>query len=131
MSKIDDLEALCGNLNILKFSQKKPKNIYFSILMLLFFILFLYQSNCKLQVYYIICQQKLNSIYSNVIICFILTPFLTLPSQPFLPSPFKLQNFTTPNESLMNVCCGCVQIWHLFHTRDRRYRFEINFCVFH
>ena len=54
----------------------------------------------------IICQQKLNSIYSNVIICFILTPFLTLPSQPVLPSPpLKLQNFTTPNESLMSVCC--------------------------
>ena len=28
---------------------------------------------------YIICYQKLNSIYSNVIICFILTTFLTLP----------------------------------------------------
>ena len=49
---------------------------------------------------YIICQQKLNSIYSNVIICFILTPFLTL------PSPLNLQNFTTPNRSLM--CCVCV-----------------------
>ena len=44
---------------------------------------------------------KLNSIYSNVFICFILTPFLTLPSQPVLPSPLKLQNFTTPNDSLM------------------------------
>ena len=54
---------------------------------------------------YIICQQELNSIYFNVIICFILTPFLTLPSQPLLPSPLKLKNFTTPNESLMSVCC--------------------------
>ena len=40
-----------------------------------------------------------------VIICFILTPFLTLPSpQPLLPSPLKLQNFTTQNGSLMIVC---------------------------
>ena len=46
---------------------------------------------------HIICQQKLNSIYSNVITCFILTPYLTLPSQPLLPSPLKLQNFTTSN----------------------------------
>jgi hypothetical protein len=29
---------------------------------------------------YIICQQKINSISSSVIICFILTPFLSLPS---------------------------------------------------
>ena len=60
---------------------------------------------------YIICQQKLNSIYRNVIMCFILTPFLT------------------PNGSLMSVCCVYVQIWHLFHIRDRSYRIEINFCV--
>ena len=46
----------------------------------------------------IICQQKLNSIYSNVIICFIITPFLTLPYQSLLPSPLTLQNFTTPNQ---------------------------------
>ena len=48
---------------------------------------------------YIICQQKLNLIYCNVIICYILTPFLTLTSQPLLPSSLKLQNFTftTPN----------------------------------
>ena len=58
-------------------------------------------------------NKKLSSIYSNVITCFILTPFLTLPSQPLLPSPLKLQNFTTPNEPLMSVCC--VQIWHIFH----------------
>ena len=45
----------------------------------------------------ILCQHKLNSIKSNVIMCFILTPFLSLPSQPLLPSPLKLQNFTTPN----------------------------------
>ena len=55
---------------------------------------------------YIICQQKLNSIYSNVIICFILTPFLTLPSQPVLSFPLKLQNFTTLIESLMSACGG-------------------------
>ena len=68
---------------------------------------------------YIICQQKLNSIYSNVIICFILTPFLTLPTQPLLPSPLKLQNFTIPNESLMSAL---VQFWHLFHVRYRKYK---------
>ena len=78
----------------------------------------------------IICQQKLNSIYSNLIIYFILTPFLTLPSQPLLPYPLKLQNFTTQSESLMKVCCVCVQIWHLFHVHDKKYRVEINFCVF-
>ena len=77
---------------------------------------------------YNIC--KLNSIYSNVIICFILTPFLILPSKPILPSPLKLQNFKTPNESLISVCCVCVQIWHVFHIRDRKYIIEINFCVF-
>ena len=59
---------------------------------------------------YIICQQKLHSIYSNVIIWFILPPFLTQPSQPLLTSPLKLQNLKTPNETLMGVC---LQIWHL------------------
>ena len=49
-------------------------------------------------------ETKNNSIYSNVIIFFILTPFLTLPSQPLLPSPLNLQNFATPNESLMCMC---------------------------
>ena len=44
---------------------------------------------------------KLNSIYSNEII---LTPFLTLPSQPLLPFPLKQQNFTPKKESLMSVC---------------------------
>ena len=47
---------------------------------------------------YFVCQHKLNSIKSNVIICFILTPLLSIPSQPLLPFPLKLQNFTTPNE---------------------------------
>ena len=61
---------------------------------------------------YIICQQILNLIYSNVIICFILIPFLTLPFQPFLPFPLKLQNIKTPNETLMSVCCVCV--WRLW-----------------
>ena len=56
---------------------------------------------------YIICQQKLNSMESNVYICFILTPFLTLPSQPLLPSPLKLHNCTTPNEPKW-VCVVCV-----------------------
>ena len=55
---------------------------------------------------------KLNLIYSNVIICFILTPFLTLPSQPLLPSPLKLQNFTTPNETLMSVCVDLASLSH-------------------
>ena len=64
---------------------------------------------------YIICKQKLNSVYFNVII---LTLFLNLPLQPLLPSPLKLHNFTTPNESPMSVCCVCVQIWHPFHVRD-------------
>ena len=59
--------------------------------------------HCKYK--YIICQQ--NSIFSKVIICFMLDPFLTLPSQPLLSSPRKLQNFTTQNESLMSVCCVC------------------------
>ena len=57
---------------------------------------------------YITCQQKLNSINTNVIICFILTPFLTLPSQPLLPSPLKLHNFKALNEPLMSVYCVCV-----------------------
>ena len=52
-------------------------------------------------------KTKFNLNYT-VIICFILTPFLTLRSQPLLPSPLKLQKFTTRNESLMNVCCVCV-----------------------
>ena len=54
---------------------------------------------------YILGYQKLNSIFSNVIICFILTLFLTLSSQPLLPSLFKLKKFTTPNESQMSVFC--------------------------
>ena len=29
-------------------------------------------------------------------------------SHPILPSPLKLQNFTTPNGSLMSVCFVCV-----------------------
>ena len=49
-------------------------------------------------------NKKLNSIYSNVIICFILTLFYSIPFQPLLPSPLKLQKFTTPNGSLMSVC---------------------------
>ena len=48
---------------------------------------------------------KLNSIYSNVIKCFFVTQILTLPSQSLIPSPLKLHNFTTPNESLMRVLC--------------------------
>ena len=38
---------------------------------------------------------------------FILTPFLSLPSQPLLPSPLKLQNFTISNAPLMSACCVC------------------------
>ena len=59
---------------------------------------------------YFICQQKLDSIYSNVIICFILTPFLTLPSLPLLPSPLKLQNITTPKRSIMSVCADLASL---------------------
>ena len=64
-----------------------------------------FQSNLN---YKYICQQKLDSIYCNLIICFILTPLLTPTSQPLLPFPLKLQNFTSPNESLMSVCYVCV-----------------------
>ena len=56
---------------------------------------------------------KLNSIYSNVIICFILTPFLTLPLKP-LYLPFF--SYRTPNESLMSVCCVCADLASLSHT---------------
>ena len=51
-------------------------------------------------------KTKLNLNYT-VIICFILPPFLTLRSKPLLPFPLKIENVTTPNESLMNVCCVC------------------------
>ena len=68
-------------------------------------VLWFGQSNFNYK--YIICQQKINSIYSNVIICFT--------SQPLLPYPLNLQKFTTPNESLMSVCCVSMQIWNLFH----------------
>ena len=62
-------------------------------------------------------MSKKTKIYSNVIICFMLTPFLTLLSQPFLPSPLKLQNFTTPNESLIRcVLCVCVCRFGIFFT---------------
>ena len=47
-------------------------------------------------------KNKLNLIYCNHMFRS-LAPFLTLNSQPLLPSPFKLQNFKTPNESLMNT----------------------------
>ena len=70
-----------------------------------------YQS--KFNYKYIICQKKLNLIYSNVIICFILTPFLTLPFQPFLLFPLKLQNFTTPKKSLMSVCADLASLSHM------------------
>jgi hypothetical protein len=40
------------------------------------------------------------------------------------PSTFPLQRQMNPNE------CVCVKIWHLFHIRDKKYRFEINFYVF-
>ena len=61
---------------------------------------------------YVICQQKLNSIFSNVILCLILTPFLTLPSKLHLPSPLKLQNLTAQNESLMSVCADLASLSH-------------------
>ena len=43
---------------------------------------------------------------------FILTPFLTLPSQPLLPSPLKLHKFTTPKGSLMSVCSDLASLPH-------------------
>ena len=54
--------------------------------------------------------------------------------KPTAPTPstfasLKLQNFTTPNGSLLSVCYVCMQIWHIFHIRDRRYRIEINLCA--
>ena len=42
---------------------------------------------------YNICLKKLNSIDSNVNICFILTPYHNPTSQSFLPSPLNLQYF--------------------------------------
>ena len=53
--------------------------------------LYSYQNNCKLQVYYMSTKTKLNLIYCNHM--FHSHSILN----PFLPSPLKLQNFTTPN----------------------------------
>ena len=44
--------------------------------------------------------------------------------KPFLPSPLKLKNFTTKNESLMSVCADLASL------SRTKYKFEINFCVF-
>ena len=60
-------------------------------------------------------KTKLNLIYCNHMFFFNLTPFLTLRSQPLVPSPLKVQNFTTPNESLMNVSCVCVDLASFSH----------------
>ena len=49
-------------------------------------------------------QAQSNSIKSNVILFFILTPFLTL------PSPLKVQNFTTLNETLMSLCADLTYV---------------------
>ena len=81
------------------------------------------QNNYKLKLKSIL---YIHIIIYNIIICFILTPFLTLPSkpllpsqplqpsqpllpfQPLLPSPLKQHNFTTQNELPMSLCCVCV-----------------------
>ena len=57
---------------------------------------------------------KTNSIYSNVILYYILTPFLTLPSQPLLPSPVKLQNFKTP------VCRFGISFTYVIESIDQK-----------
>ena len=75
-------------------------------------------NNCKLQVYYMSKKTTFNVIYCNHM--FILTPFLSQPSQPLLPCPLKLRNLTTPNEpKWVWVCEGD------FHIRNRKYKFEI------
>ena len=86
----------------------------------------LFQSNCKLQVFYMSTKNEFTLIYC-LIICFILTPFLSLHSQLILPSLLKLQSQMIPNECGL---CVCGKILHLFHIRDRKYRFKINFYVF-
>ena len=53
-----------------------------------------YQSNCKLQVYYMSTKNKFNVIYFN----HIFDSHLSQPSKPILPSPLKLQNFTSLNQ---------------------------------
>ena len=60
---------------------------------------------------------KSNGKLQVLIICFILTPFLSLPSQPLQPSPLKLQNFTTQKIPLMSACCVCLDLTSLSHTR--------------
>ena len=49
-----------------------------------------YSKYIQINYKYIICQQKQNSMLSTVIICFILTPLISQPSQHLLPSPLKL-----------------------------------------
>ena len=52
------------------------------------------------------------ALLGDIIIYFILTPFLSLPSKPLLHSPHKLQNFTTPNEPLMSACVDLASLSH-------------------
>ena len=85
------------------------------------------QSNFNYKYLYYM-QKKKNSIYSNVIICFILSPFLTLPFQPLYLPLFSYRTLQPQMNHLW--VCVCVQIWHFFYVSDRKYRFEINFCVF-
>ena len=72
------------------------------------------------------CQQK-NKF--NLINCNHMYHSHSLPNPFYLPllSCRILQPLMNPNEC---VLCVCVKIWHLFHICDRKYRFEINFCVY-
>ena len=56
-------------------------------------------------------SQKLNSVDCNVIISFILTPYHNPIPQYILPSPLKLQYFSTPKQITYEcVLCVCVKI---------------------
>ena len=74
------LQLLC----IVPIVQSYPKVLYYD------------QSNCKLKVYHMSTKSKFNVIYCNHMFHshFILES--TLPTH--IPSPLKLQNFTTQNE---------------------------------
>jgi hypothetical protein len=50
------------------------------------------------------------------------SPFLSQPFQPLLPSPLKLQNFTTPNQSLMSVyvCIFGISLSYVIESIDSK-----------
>ena len=79
------------------------------------------QSNCKLQVDYMSTKTKFNIINCNHM----------FHSYSILMSTFPTHSteLYNPKSTLMSVCCVCVKIWHFFHIRDRKYRFEINFWM--